>query len=51
MPQRGQTFDCNIRSENTRSGKREHQKVRNAMTPRERDFIDGLDMGEHGNGM
>lgn len=47
----GEQFDCNIRNENFRSGKREHQKVRNAMTSSERDFIDSLDMGEHGNGM
>lgn len=47
----GAQFDCNIRSENKRSAKREYQKVRNSMTSAEKAFLDGLDMGPHGNGM
>ena len=47
----GNQFDCNIRSENNRSGKREYQKVRNSMTSADKASLDGLDMGPHGNGM
>ncbi len=47
----GNQFDCNIRSENKRSGKREYQKVRSSMTSADKTFLDGLDMGPHGNGM
>ena len=47
----GEQFDCNIRSENKRSGKREYQKIRNSMTSTDKAFLDGLDMGPHCNGM
>jgi hypothetical protein len=44
-------FDCNVRGENERSSAREHRKIRDAMSPQEREFYDHLDMGPHGNGM
>lgn len=47
----GNQFDCNVRDENMRSGKRRYRAYRAEMTPSERDFYDHLDMGPHGNGM
>jgi len=44
-------FDANVRSEMERSMRRQATRVRNAMTAKECEHYDHLDMGEHGEGM